>query len=134
MRAVLVVLIFIVLPVYAVKKCSSGIEEKKIEAKAAEKVRKEEGDKTSAWVMAKQFVEDTLASPGTADYGSLLKGTFQNPKDHVRSLGDKEYLVEGWVDAQNRYGAVVRSDFKVKLKYMGGDKWNLLEPVELRPR
>jgi hypothetical protein len=91
-------------------------------------------DKISAWVMAQHFVEARLKSPGTAEYGSVWGGTYQSPDDCVMSLGKNRYEVRGWVDAQNAFGAKMRSKFIVRLEYLGNEKWRLTEEPILRQR
>jgi hypothetical protein len=87
--------------------------------------RAEEGPSESeAWTMAKQFIKDRLKSPATADFGD------QYSSDTVTRVGKDEFTVKGWVDAQNGFGAKVRTDFTLRLKHTGGDRWRLVdEPV-----
>jgi hypothetical protein len=81
--------------------------------------------KTEAWVMAQQFVKDYLKSPRTADFGGF--SDFQSPDRCVTELANGEYVVSGWVDAQNGFGAVVRSNFVVKLRKSSDAKtWTLV--------
>jgi|GEM_PF-3547304 len=75
--------------------------------------------RSMAWQMAQGFVKEQLVSPGTADFGFLE----QSYTDSVTDLGDHRYIVEGWVDSQNRLGAVLRSKFKCRLKFKGNDLW-----------
>ena len=85
-------------------------------------------DHISAWVMAQEFVKRKLKSPGSADFGSLL-GDYQKPSSCVTYLGDREYRVKGWVDAQNAFGAKLRNHFVLKLKHVGGadDEWRCID-------
>ena len=76
-----------------------------------------------AWIMAQDFVEQNLKSPGTASYGSVWDGDWQSYKDHVKDLGDNKYRATGWVDSQNAFGATVRIDFVCEVEYVGNDKW-----------
>lgn len=78
-----------------------------------------------AWVMAKEFVKRELISPGTADFGSLFKD-YQNPNDHVVELGPDTFRVQGWVDAQNQFGALIRQHFVVVIKD-NGDRWQAID-------
>ena len=93
-----------------------------VEEDPAEKARREKyGDTLSAFVMAKDFVQNMLKSPGTADFG------WQTYDKCVTDMGEGVYLVNGWVDAQNSFGGKVRADFIVRLKYVGNDKWRAIE-------
>ena len=95
---------------------------------------KDEPTATAAWVMAQGFVKERLKSPSTADFGSVLGGTYQLPRDHVTRLGEKTFKAVGWVDSQNAFGATVRTDFVVKLEYEGGGQWKLLEEPQFSQR
>jgi hypothetical protein len=92
-----------------------------------------EHDKIGAWVMAQQFVKDGLKSPGSADFGSVF-GEYQKADDCVTDLGDGKYQVRGWVDAQNAFGATLRSNFTVTLKYVGGGNWQAVSGPTLVER
>ena len=61
---------------------------------------------TEAWVCAKAIVQDNLKSPSTAKFCSFTEAS-------IRHIGNGEYIVAGWVDAQNSFGATVREDFVV---------------------
>lgn len=86
-----------------------------------------------AWVMAQDFVEQNLKSPGTASYGSVWKGDWQSTDDCVKDLGDNKYRATGWVDSQNAFGATVRIDFVCELEYVGNDKWRCTD-IEMNQR
>lgn len=59
-----------------------------------------------AFYCATLIVEDYLKAPSTAKFCKLSDAT-------VTHLGNGEYMVTGWVDAENSYGAMIRSDFIV---------------------
>lgn len=59
-----------------------------------------------AFYCATLIVEDYLKAPSTAKFCKLSDAT-------VTHLGKGEYMVTGWVDAENSYGAMIRSDFVV---------------------
>jgi hypothetical protein len=91
--------------------------------------------KIDAWVMAQQFVERELKSPGSAEWGSVLDGTFQRPDEHVVANPDGTFSVQGWVDAQNSFGAKMRANWTIKLKKLPGeDRWQALEGPTLTQR
>ena len=73
-----------------------------------------------AWVMAQDFVKKRLVSPGSADFGGMFE---QSHEDCVTDLGEGRYLVRGWDDSQNRFGANLRSGFTCALRYVGDDQW-----------
>ena len=64
--------------------------------------------KRDAWVCALDVVEGRLKSPSTADFCSYPEAT-------ITDLGNNRYKIQGYVDAQNSFGATVRSKFTVTL-------------------
>ena len=82
-----------------------------------------EEDLITPWVMAQDFVESNLKSPGTASYGGVWEGDYQSASDCVTSLGDDKYRVNGWVDSQNAFGGTVRIDFVCEVEDLGDEKW-----------
>lgn len=65
---------------------------------------------TSAIIHAEKAIESHLKSPSTAE--------FSGAKSKVKKVGDAFY-VWGYVDAQNSFGAVIRSDYQVKVMFVG---------------
>lgn len=64
--------------------------------------------KIDAWVCAQNVVEGRLKSPSTAKFCSY-------DSSRVTELGNNKYRIVGYVDAQNSFGATVRSNFTVTL-------------------
>lgn len=68
------------------------------------------------FVMAQRFVKDRLKAPSTADFP--WSATAVTPNGHCR------HMVLGYVDAQNGFGAMIRSNWIVDLEYLPNvDKW-----------
>lgn len=67
-----------------------------------------------AWKEAQEYVRAELVSPSTAVFGGK----------QVEKTSVDQYRVSGWVDAQNRFGATVRSDFVCELKHEYKGKWS----------
>ena len=61
---------------------------------------------SEAWTCAKKIVKDSLKAPSTAKFCSF-------PESKVKHLGNGEYMVTGWVEAQNSFGAMLRQSFVV---------------------
>lgn len=59
-----------------------------------------------AWICAKDIVENNLKSPSSAKFCSFAEAS-------IRHIGNGEYMVVGWVDAQNSFGATIRESFVV---------------------
>ena len=78
-----------------------------------------DGDKYEAWYYAQQFAKMELSTPKSADFPS-----YHTDGVSVTALGDDKFSVCGYVDAQNAFGAVVRSRFEAKIS-REGKKWYL---------
>lgn len=79
---------------------------------------------TKAYEIAKDFVEDNLKSPSSA---SFWRYDFNWSK-----LGEDEYFISSFVDAENSFGAKLKSKWWCKLKFNGGDwtdknNWQLID-------
>jgi len=84
------------------------------------------GSKIEAWTMAQQFIKQYLKSPSTARFDD------QSYERAVSYLGDGRYVVSGWVDSQNGFGAMLRSHFRMELR-CDGSTWLLLKPPVFLP-
>jgi hypothetical protein len=78
-----------------------------------------------AYVMSQDFITKQLKAPATADFPVGSDG-------HVKYEGDSVFYVNSYVDAQNSFGANIRTNYSGRIKYMGKDNWrnislNLIE-------
>jgi hypothetical protein len=80
--------------------------------------RADTGDAVGAWVVCQQFLEDQLKAPATAEYPSGYS-------QYTTSLGGGKFRVDAYVDAQNSFGALIRTDFTCSVSYTGNDNWHL---------
>lgn len=64
-------------------------------------------DEIDAQIQAERFVETKLKSPGSADFGGTT----------VDKISDREFTVEGYVDAQNAFGGLLRVYYRVNFTY-----------------
>lgn len=67
-----------------------------------------------AFAVSQGFVESTLKAPSTAKFSS---------QRDVADLGEGRYRVRSYVDSQNGFGAMIRSDWETVLKYNQGDPY-----------
>ena len=74
------------------------------------------GDKIDLHVQAQGFVIQSLKAPSTAKFPAL-------PYE-VRDLGDGRYFIDSYVDSQNSFGAMIRSNWSVTMR-LTGEKWLL---------
>ena len=65
------------------------------------------------------FMEKTLKAPATAKFQNYNEFT-------ARQEASGSYLVRGYVDSQNSYGAMIRTSFRCQLKRDAG-QWSLME-------
>lgn len=82
-----------------------------------ERSRLECESKFSAEVAAEDIILQLLRSPSTAEFPS---------RPTVLYLGDCRHLVTSQVDAQNSFGATIRQDYAVEVKYSAG-RWSLVD-------
>ena len=71
-----------------------------------------------ASVMAEQFAQKKLKSPGSAKFQSFLD-------QKIEDLGEGKYKISSYVDSQNSFGALVRNNYTCTLKYIDNNKWQL---------
>ena len=86
---------------------------------------KEANERAEGFLMAasmcQKFVNKQLKAPSTAKYPST------NGEDtKIISLNTGHYLVTSYVDAQNSFGAQIRTSFVCEIKKIpGGNQWQL---------
>lgn len=110
---------------------------KKAEQQAAEAARKAEkeaaelarkcGDTTMAFVMSQEFVTRNLKAPSTAKFP-----WYTDNQVSVTQKPGCAFRVVAWVDAQNGFGAQIRSRYVVDLKYLAASGEWLLTDIEIR--
>lgn len=79
-------------------------------------------DGISAFVMSQKFVKQKLTSPGSAKFPLSQEAKIKN-------LDANTWLVTAHVDSQNGFGAMIRTRYQAKLKYLGAEKWQLLDII-----
>lgn len=72
------------------------------------------------YMRAQAFVKSGLKSPKSADFPL---GDFK----HSISSIDSVYTYSSYVDAKNSFNAEIRSQWFVKMKYLGDKKWRLID-------
>ncbi len=79
-------------------------------------------DTDMAFVMSQTFVEDKLKSPSTAEFPySSSKGV------NVHYQGECRHKISAYVDAQNSFGAMIRTKYYAEVQNeKGTDIWRLL--------
>jgi len=77
-----------------------------------------------AFVMSHDFVKDRLKAPSTAEFPWY-------DEKFVEDLGNGKFRVTAYVDAENSFGAMLRSNYVCALQYLGNDKWHCTRCVIL---
>lgn len=79
-------------------------------------------DKTpSAYIQSQNFIKQSLKAPSTAKFPLL---------DYVAlHIGNNTFTVLSHVDSQNGFGAMIRSYWTVRLKYLGGEDYAQLRDI-----
>jgi len=76
-------------------------------------------DEIDAFSMAEYYVKQYLKAPGSAKFQLPAEGA------NVVNLGNGEWHVVAYVDAQNSFGALLRNNYDCTVKYTGNDSWQL---------
>jgi hypothetical protein len=79
------------------------------------------GSKAGAWQVCTQFVKDRLKAPATSDFAE-----YRDEGTSVTKTG-KTYTVLGYVDAENSFGANIRTDYTCKVRYKSGRTYTLVD-------
>jgi len=81
-----------------------------------------EVDNTTAWVMVQDYVSSALKAPSTAKFPpSFDEGV------HISETGYQTYECRGYVDSQNSFGAMMRTNFTCTVRHVGGGRWELVD-------
>lgn len=78
----------------------------------------------AVWVQCKRFVTDALKVPATADFPFF-------PVESITSLGSGRFRVQSYVDAENSFGAKIRTNFTCDVR-QSGSTW-VLESLKTDP-
>ena len=79
---------------------------------------------TMAAIQCRDFVKERLRAPSTADFSAL--------HESASLIGENKYVVRGYVDAQNAFGAQIRNNYACTVQYTGGEdadsgNWRLID-------
>lgn len=77
----------------------------------------ETGTRVGAYEACERAVEASLKAPSTAEFSGYSSATVTNDGDR--------YVVQGYVDAANGFGAQIRTDFTCTVRDTG-DNWELV--------
>lgn len=98
-------------------------------AKTTVELAAKNNDPSGAWFAAEEFVLRAIKAPKTAEF----EDGWREPATHIKDTGQGSYIVTGYVDSENSFGAKLRADFVVNVK-RNGDGWLLEKPIQLVQR
>jgi hypothetical protein len=79
------------------------------------------GNQWDACQICKEFVKRELLSPTSARFPSCYDVDIRQT-----DVALDEWYVEGYVDAENAFGVVVRSYYSCGVRYFGNEEWGLV--------
>jgi hypothetical protein len=85
----------------------------------------EKDESTMALIISQGFMKKQLTSPGTAKFAGIFDEQTYN------KLNDGTYYVASFVDSQNGFGALIRTNYSMHMRFLGGDSsdsanWKIL--------
>ena len=75
-------------------------------------ISRDDCDKPSVAYYIEQIVKERLKSPSTAKFPG-----YATKRDQLNCIGNDNYTITSWVDAQNSFGGVVRKNYYCKFSY-----------------
>lgn len=86
-----------------------------------------EWERSLAVTKAQSYVKKHLKAPRSAKWPVLADGGFG--ANHATKLADGTYMVRSFVDAQNEFGAMIRTWYVVRLRMHQDGRADILEAV-----
>lgn len=81
----------------------------------------ESGDhRIDAYIICHRFIEKDLIAPSTVDY------PFESYKAVTSPLDGESYRVASYFDAENRFGAKIRTSYDCVVKLLPDERWELI--------
>ena len=84
---------------------------------------KQDQEKKDAYVYAREIVKEQLKVPSSAEFQKAYEVS-------VVEVGDAKYSFQFWVEAENSFGAKVRTTYNCTMQRKDG-KWHLMRLEEL---
>ena len=72
-----------------------------------------------AWYACQDFILEELKAPSTAEFQKRDSKKVYKETENI-------FIVSMYVDAENSFGAMVRTDFECRLRYTDAGQWLLL--------
>lgn len=82
-----------------------------------ERAARDCSDTAMAYIMSRRFVERALAALSTAKFPS-----FHDAGVNAAQAGECKFRVTAYVDAQNSFGAMIRTRYTIDMEYLPDSK------------
>lgn len=89
-------------------------------SQSAQPAHEDKADEMEAIIMAEKIVKQKLVSPSSAKFPRSSETT-------AVKVDEDTWVISSYVDSQNKFGAMLRTYYIAKVKYLGNDKWQLLD-------
>lgn len=86
-----------------------------------------EDNSIMAYYMMEEFVKKRLKTPTVAKF----PGVFDGRSDHIKIIGNQRYAISSYVDSQNSFGAMLRTQFIGEIQQTSENDWVLIRLVLL---
>lgn len=74
-----------------------------------------------AYLMMEEYVEQRLKAPASAEFPGAM-----DKRNHTQRLADQQYRITSHVDAQNGFGAQIRTGFSGVIEQVDETTWQLV--------
>ncbi|WP_286975094.1 hypothetical protein [Acetomicrobium sp. UBA5826] len=116
-----IVVIILLVSVFAFAGFKTNENSTNAPSQSAQPAHENKADKTEAIIMAEEFVKDRLVSPSSAKF------PWRSSETTAVKVDEDTWVISSYVDSQNKFGAMLRTYYIAKVKYLGNDKWQLLD-------
>ena len=111
-----IVFIIVLLLFFLVWKCSCSKSDNEIQQQYQQQTEQDnEHSKIVALTAAQECVTERLKSPSSAD--------FPWGSECVTKISDNTYVINSYVDSQNSYGAMIRTNFTCQITLTGNESY-----------
>lgn len=126
-KGILLIILAVVIGIYSytknqkrqeVQDALQEIKDERIKFRGNENTKGYLSDEKIAYA-AQKFIEKSLVAPSTAKFPSLFKSS-------ITKKGSDTYTVSSYVDSENGFGAMIRSNYVVVLKLKSDGKITLI--------
>ncbi len=116
----LIMLAVAVISIFAFTKFTDSRNPTNASSLSAQPAHEDKADEITAFVMSQSFVKRELVSPSSAKFPRF-------DKSMAIQVDEDIWIITSYVDSQNKFGAMLRTNYIAKVKYLGNDEWRLLD-------